>query len=190
NRLFEATARLVQLWAARRPLVLLLDDMQWADTATLDLVLYLARSLAEHSAPVLLLLTLRTGADSFTDVQSTWLMALKRTRISLTALALVAFTQEETQQFMQALAWAEQPLEVGNNGTTGGYPEKREASTSREVLVPFANWLYFQTQGQALYLVEALKVLLARAVILPSLAEDGVWQLVRRAWVVSLAPGR
>src|SRR5262249_7184135 len=92
NRLFEATARLIQRWAARRPLVLWLDDMQWADTATLDLVLYLARSLAEHSAPVLLLLTLRTGADSFTDVQSTWLMALKRTRMPLTALALAAFT--------------------------------------------------------------------------------------------------
>ena len=63
NRLFEAMARLVQLWAAHRPLVLLLDDMQWADTATLDLLLYLARSLAEQPAPVLLLLNLRTGAD-------------------------------------------------------------------------------------------------------------------------------
>src|SRR5207344_2091126 len=30
--LFEATARLLQAWAARRPLVLLLDDMHWADT--------------------------------------------------------------------------------------------------------------------------------------------------------------
>ncbi len=30
SRLFEATARFVQIWAARRPLVLLLDDMQWA----------------------------------------------------------------------------------------------------------------------------------------------------------------
>src|SRR5438132_8915140 len=42
NRLFEATSRLLQIWATRRPLVVLLDDMQWADTATLDLLLYLA----------------------------------------------------------------------------------------------------------------------------------------------------
>ena len=82
NRLFEATARLVQLWAARHPLVLLLDDMQWADTATLDLVLYLARSLAEQPAPVMLLLNLRTGADPLPDAHSTWVMALKRTRIA------------------------------------------------------------------------------------------------------------
>src|SRR5947207_3183613 len=114
HRLFEATARLVQLWAARHPLVLLLDDMQWADTATLDLLLYLARSLAEQPAPVLLLLNLRTGAESFTEVQSTWVMALKRTRIPLTALVLTSFTQEETQRFVQELAWAEQPLEVEN----------------------------------------------------------------------------
>src|SRR2546428_2828760 len=157
QRLFEATARLVQIWAARRPLVLLLDDMQWADTATLDLLLYLARSLAQQPAPVLLLLNVRTGAESFTGVQSTWLMALKRTRIALTALVLAAFTQEETQHFVQALAWTEQPLEVGNNGSTGGCPQNAEAFTFREALVPFANWLYFQTQGQPLYLVEILK---------------------------------
>ena len=65
NRLFEATARLVQLWAAQRPLVLILDDMQWADIATLDLILYLSQSLAQQPAPVLLLLNLRTGAETF-----------------------------------------------------------------------------------------------------------------------------
>src|SRR6266516_424036 len=188
NRLFEAIARLVQLWATRRPLVLLLDDMQWADTATLDLLLYLARSLAEHSAPVLLLLTLRTGADPSPSVQSTWMIALRRTRIPLTALALAAFTREETRQFIQALAWAEQPLEMGNNSSTGGCPEKREASTLREVLVPFANWLYFQTQGQPLYLVETLKGLLAREIIVPSLQEIGSWGLVLRSGLLAQTP--
>ncbi len=89
NRFFEATARLVQVWAARRPLVLLLDDMQWADTATLDLLLYLSRSLAEQPAPVLLLLNLCTGAESCTNAPSPWLMSLKRTRIPLTALELL-----------------------------------------------------------------------------------------------------
>src|SRR5712692_3130345 len=188
HRLFEATARLVQLWAARRPLVLLLDDMQWADTATLDLLLYLARSLAEQPAPVLLLLNLRTGAESCSGVQSTWLMALKRTRMPLNVRVLAAFTQEETQQFMQALAWAEQPLEVGNNGSTGGCPEKREASTFREALVPFANWLYFQTQGQPLYLVETLKGLLEREIMLPSLQENGTWGLVLRTELLAQTP--
>ncbi|TME08259.1 MAG: hypothetical protein E6I80_10490 [Chloroflexi bacterium] len=188
NRLFEAMVRLVQLWAARRPLVLLLDDMQWADTATLDIVLYLARSLAEQPAPVLLLLNLRTGADTFPDLQSSWVMALKRTRIPLTTLVLTAFTKEETQRFVQKLAWTEQPLEVGNTRSTDGCPENGEASTFRDALVPFANWLYFQTRGQPLYLVETLKGLLAREIILPSLQENGSWGLVLRAGLLAQTP--
>jgi DNA-binding SARP family transcriptional activator len=188
NRLFEATARLVQIWAVRRPLVLLLDDIQWADTATLDLLLYLARSLAEQSTPVLLLLNLRTGAESCTGAQSTWLMALKRTPIPLTALELAAFTQEETQRFVQALAWAEQPFEVGNTRSTGGWHQNREASTCRDALVPFANWLYFQTRGQPLYLVETLKGLLTREIILPALAENGTWGLVLRSGLLAQTP--
>ncbi len=188
TRLFEATARLVQIWAARRPLVLLLDDMQWADTATLDLLLYIARSLAEQPAPVLLLLNLRTGAESFTDVQSTWLLTLKRTRIPLIALELAAFTQEETQHFVQALAWAEQPLEVGNTSLIERCPQNGEASTSRDALLPFANWLYFQTRGQPLYLVETLKELLAREIIVPSLQENGSWMLVLRTGLLAQIP--
>jgi predicted ATPase len=188
KRLCEATARLVQIWAARRPLVLLLDDMQWADTATLDLVLYLARSLAEQPAPVLLLLNLGTGVDSFAEVQSAWVMALKRTRIALTARVLAAFTKEETQHFVQALAWVEQPLEVENNGSSDGCPEKREASPFRDALVHFATWLYFQTQGLPLYLVETLKELLAREIILPTLQENGSWGLVLRAGLLAQTP--
>jgi DNA-binding SARP family transcriptional activator len=188
TRLFEAIARLVQLWAARRPLVLWLDDLQWADTATLDLLLYLARSLAQQPAPVLLLLNLRTGADPLAGAQPTWAMALKRTRLPLTALVLSAFTKEETQHFVQALAWAEQPLEVGNTSSTGGGPEHGEASTGRAALVPFANWLYFQTRGQPLYLVETLKGLLAREIMLPSLQEHGSWGLVLRTGLLAQTP--
>jgi len=188
TRLFEATARLLHLWAGRRPLVLLLDDMQWADIATLDLVLYLARSLSDQGAPVLLLINLQTGAESFTAAQSTWLMALKRTRIALTALVLSAFTQEETQRFVQELAWAEQPVEMGNNGSAGGCLQKSEASTFRAVLAPFANWLHFQTQGQPLYLVETLKGLLEREIIVPALQENGSWGLVLRTGLLAQIP--
>src|SRR5437588_4355236 len=123
-RLFEAVARLLQRWAARRPLVLFLDDMHWADTATLDLLLYLAQSLAAQPAPILLLLNLRTGADPFSDPQPTWLLALKRTRIALTTLVLTPLTKEETQHFVQAFVWAEQQPEAGNTSSTDGCPAR------------------------------------------------------------------
>jgi predicted ATPase len=44
--------------ARERPLVVLLDDLHWADTASLDLLRFVARQLA--SAPILLLITYRT----------------------------------------------------------------------------------------------------------------------------------
>ena len=44
HRLFEAVARLGQALAARTPLVLFIDDVQWADVASLDVLHYLARA--------------------------------------------------------------------------------------------------------------------------------------------------
>ena len=57
TRLFEAVARLVERIAAERPLALWIDDLHWADSASLDLVHYVARGLADQ--PVLLLGTYR-----------------------------------------------------------------------------------------------------------------------------------
>jgi len=188
SRLFEAVARLLQGWAARRPLVLFLDDMQWADTATLDLLLYLAQSLAAQPAPILLLLNLRTGADPFSDPQPTWLLALKRTRIALTTLVLTPLTKEETQHFVQAFVWAEQQPEAGNTSSTDGCPDSSGPSTFREVLAAFADWLYVQTRGHPFYLTETLRGLLEREIIVPSFQQNGTWGLVLRSGVLEQTP--
>jgi len=134
SRLLEAIARLLRAWAARRPLVLLPDDMHWADTATLDLVLSLAQSLTERPAPILLLVNLSTEAGGCTDEQSSWLMALKWMRLPLIELQLTPFTKEETLRFVQEIAWAEQPHDVGCKNSTGGRPVSEQVSTTREAL--------------------------------------------------------
>jgi ATP/maltotriose-dependent transcriptional regulator MalT len=56
--LFEAIRWMLELAAARRPLAVFLDDLQWADDATLDLLAALARSL--DAQPVLLLAAYRS----------------------------------------------------------------------------------------------------------------------------------
>jgi DNA-binding CsgD family transcriptional regulator len=57
TRLFEAVSRLVERVAAERPVALLVDDLHWADAASLELVHYLARGLGARR--VLLLGTYR-----------------------------------------------------------------------------------------------------------------------------------
>jgi DNA-binding SARP family transcriptional activator len=188
NRLFEATTRLVQKWAARRPLVLSLDNMQWADPAMLDLLLYLAHRLTEQPVPLLLLLNLSTEAAPRAGAQSAWLMALKRACLPLTELQLTSFTQEETRRFVQELSWAEQPLAVEHTCSTGGCPGDGQASERREALLSFSDWLYRQTSGQPLYLVEILKWLVARDIIFPSLQDRGSWGLVLRPEMLTQTP--
>jgi DNA-binding SARP family transcriptional activator len=188
NRLLEAITRLIRRWAARRPLVLLLDDMQWADTATLDLLLYLARSLAEQPAPVLLFFNLRTGPGDYTDVQTNWLMSLKWACLPLTELRLAPFTQEETRRFVQELAWAEQPVEMDYTSSTGASPLPGKAPEGQQALLSFSDWLYRHTSGQPLYLVETLKELLTRGIIFPALQESGAWALVHRPEVLAHTP--
>jgi DNA-binding SARP family transcriptional activator len=190
HHLFEAMARLLRMWAARRPLVLFLDDLHWADPATLDLLLSLAGSLAEQPVPILLLLTLRTGAATFSDLQSSWVMTLKRTGLALTTLTLAPFTLEETLRFVQALAWVEQPLEGEQHRAADRCPQSEGASPFREPLAALAHWLYVQTHGQPLYLTELLKGLLEQEIVVSSLQQDGTWGLVLRSELLAQTPTR
>jgi hypothetical protein len=162
--------------------------VQWADPATRDLLLYLAASLAEQPTPVLLLFTLSTSSEGCTGEQSSWVRALRRTRLPLTARVLAAFTQEETQRFVQALVWAEQPPGMGESCSSGGGPERREAAPCCDILVPFANWLYVQTRGQPLYLVETLKELRAREILVPAPGDNDSWSLVLRTGLLAETP--
>jgi DNA-binding SARP family transcriptional activator len=187
-RLLEATARLLQVWAARCPLVLFIDDMQWSDTASLDMLLYLAQSLAAQPTPILLLLSLRPGAETFSDSQSTWVMALKRTGIPLTSLVLTAFTHEETQRFVQALSWVQSPAEAEHNGASGGGFAEGSSAAFRERVASFAHWLYAQAHGHPFYLLEMLKGLLEREIIVPALQQQGTWGLVLRHELLAQTP--
>ncbi len=78
NPLFEAMTRLLVALAARTPLLLFLHDVHWADTITLDLLHYLARSFMAHATPIMLLLSLRTEARQTTSRLAEWRASLGR----------------------------------------------------------------------------------------------------------------
>ena len=61
-RVFEETLALLTDHAAAAPVLLVLEDLHWADTSTLDLVVFLAHNLAER--PVVLLATYRRDEPS------------------------------------------------------------------------------------------------------------------------------
>jgi predicted ATPase/DNA-binding CsgD family transcriptional regulator len=58
-RLFEAVSAFLATLANERPLALIVDDLQWADSATLDLLTYIARH--QRAAPLLLVGAYRAG---------------------------------------------------------------------------------------------------------------------------------
>jgi DNA-binding SARP family transcriptional activator len=181
NWLFEAVSRLLRRWAARGPLVLWLDDIQWADMATRDLLLYLARSLVEQPAPLLLLLNLRTRPGIQPDQQFIWLQALKRTSIPLTTEVLTAFTKEETLRFVQSLAWAEQPVAREKQQSYDPVRDSHEGMTDLALLNSFTAWLYVLTQGHPFDMIEVIAMLFKRKIIMPSRQENESWGLVLRS---------
>jgi len=157
NRLFEAVARLGQALAARTPLVVFIDDVQWADAASLDVLHYLARRFAESQTPAFLLLTLRMGEREMPPGLAEWRTGMERA-VPLTRLPLGPLAMEDIVRLLQALGGA-----TGKDG-------RRAAGLER-----FGQWLFAETEGQPFYLMETLKVLLERGVLASHQNEDGGW---------------
>src|SRR6266704_2954197 len=156
TRLFEAVARLGQALAARTTLVLFIDDVQWADATSLDVLHYLARRWAESETPALLLLTLRVGEREMLAGLAEWRTGMERA-VSLTHLLLGPLTAEDILRLLQAFG-----------GKDGG----RSADLER-----FGQWLFTETEGQPFYLMETLKVLLERGALASRPNEDGGWTI-------------
>ena len=176
-RLFEAVTRLLQAFCERSPVVLFLDDMQWADAASLDVLHYAGHSLCERGTPLLLLLSTRAEALVATAPLSKWLASL-RAVVPVTELALGPLTQDETLHLLAAL---------------GSGHEKPVEPLDR--LADLGQWLFRETQGQPFYLVETLRVLLERQVLTLHGSKAGEERVPDLAWLVTaqqtsvLAPG-
>src|SRR6266852_2448779 len=159
NRLFEAVARLGQALAARTMLVLFIDDVQWADATSLDVLHYLARRFAKSETPALLLLTLRMGERAMRPALTEWRTGMERA-VPLTHLQLGPLTAEDILRLLQAFG--------GKGGKDGGWSADLER---------FGQWLFAETEGQPFYLMETLKVLLERGALASRPNEEGGWTI-------------
>ena len=138
TRLFEAVARFGSSLATQAPVVLFIDDLQWADQASLELIAYSARRWLEEQSPVLLVFTVRAEALGNTNLQ-VWLSILRR-EWQAVPIALESLSAEDTARLIENIGGA-----------------------SSE----FSSWLYQETGGQPLFITETLKSLAERGLIVP-----------------------
>jgi DNA-binding SARP family transcriptional activator len=184
GQMFEAVARLVEALAQRAPLVLLLDDLHWADGATLDLVRYLGHFWKAHSSRVLLLGTARQEGMELTSPLATQLAGLGRD-LPLNQLALQPLNQAETRQLLMALLGQAAPgmkqenergqlaLKLPFSATSGAAPGPEQEAPQ----MTLADFLFARLGGQPLYLLETLKLLRDRQWLVPQPGAEGSWRL-------------
>lgn len=138
GRLFEAIARLGAALCRRRPLVLFLDDWQWADTGSLDLLHYLCRTWAENQAPILLVLTIGFEYLSTDAALARWLSRLERV-VPVTYEWLFRLTLADVYACVEAWTGIE--------------------SNPVDAISDLSERLYRETTGVPFFLVETFKLL-------------------------------
>jgi tetratricopeptide (TPR) repeat protein len=145
-RLFEAVTRFLRALAARRGLLLLLDDLHWADTGTLALVRHLLRQM--RGDRVLLLGTYREIELDRRHPLAAALVEWDRERIS-TRVALGRLSREDSSALLATLL--------------------RQESVTEE----FGDALHRETEGNPFFVEEVVKALIEQGQIY---RENGEWQ--------------
>jgi DNA-binding SARP family transcriptional activator/tetratricopeptide (TPR) repeat protein len=164
--LFEAIARTVEALASRAPVVLFLDDLQWVDATTLEVLDYAGSRWAEQGASVLVLVAARPEEPEGRAGFERWLSSLGR-RLPVRNLTLGPLGNEDVGGLLRRLARAEStspawaPEQPG--GSNGAQYEQEH----------FVERLLAETGGQPFYLVETLKALLEAGKLVIRAKADG-----------------
>jgi predicted ATPase/DNA-binding SARP family transcriptional activator len=148
--LFEQYTRVLQTLARQAPLVLVLDDLQWADIGSISLLFHLGRHLAGNR--ILMIGAYRPeevalGRDEARDPLEPVINEFKRQFGDI----VVSLDQAESHQFVAAFLDSE-PNQLGD---------------------PFREMLMRQTRGQPLFTIELLRGMQERGDLLQN--QEGLW---------------
>jgi DNA-binding SARP family transcriptional activator len=156
-QLYEPLVQCMLALAKRAPLVLFIDDLQWTDSATLDLLQYAIRRWQDNAARILFLASLRSEAlhpmpqpqpEGSPQGLSQWLERVER-ELTPVHIELEPLGEQETLKMIHSIL---SPPDAG-----------------------FAQWVYHETHGQPFCLIETLKDLLERRVLHPKRLVEGQW---------------
>jgi DNA-binding SARP family transcriptional activator len=148
-RLFEGVAQLVLSLASERPLGLFLDDLQWCDSDSCNLLRYLVRR--TEQAPVLWLGTVSPG-ELERDAPAARLCRALRAQPHASVVALGPLSEEDLWQMIR---------EMGHVSTPTGARR-------------FANRIFGVTAGNPFYVIELLKTMFAQGLLAVD-EESGEW---------------
>ena len=172
TRLFEAITRLGEALSKRAPLIIFLDDAQWADIASLDALQFALASWCEAQLPIFLLFSARREAlTTPTDLQ-TWFTQLKSGYL-VTQLELNNLLREHILELLTALHGDLAAGSQSADSVAGMEPTPFKLDT-------FAESLFVETGGQPFFVTETLKALQEKRVLVPVQTGDGKKQLVWR----------
>ncbi|HVS06521.1 MAG TPA: AAA family ATPase [Candidatus Dormibacteraeota bacterium] len=153
SRVFEAVARLGLALARRKPLAILVDDAQWADTDTRDLLRYAMRRWIETDSRVLLVILCRRPVAPQTGLEE-WLCALEA-ETAMLRLKLDPLPAADVTHLVALLA-----------GTEDG---------SNQTVESFGRWLADQTGGQPRPVVQTLRGLFEGGLLRIRALNDSRW---------------
>ena len=154
-RRFEGVAQVILALAAERPLVVSIDDMQWCDGESCELLRYLVRRTEE--APVLWLGTLNSG-EVERDAPSVRLCRVLRAKSQAAVIVVHPLSEEKLWRMIH---------EMGHVSTPTGARR-------------FANRIYGVTAGNPFYVIELLKTMFAQGLLAVD-DETGEWTVSPQA---------
>ncbi len=151
-RLIVPICQELEALARERPLVLVLDDLQWATEAELDLISFLLRSTGPH--PIMLIMTARLEDMANGDELLGGWMRREALRRSFTTLQLNPLSRDTCRSAIESVFGTEVP--AGDRGAT---------FASLDIPAERLKAIFDASRGNPFFLMEILRLLVADGVL-------------------------